>query len=120
MRLRLIHDGMWLDGRAEVPGGPALTFQYRPATSAEVAQYDADRNRQKVGPDQDAVRARFLAARILKWDLEAADGTTAAVSVESVRAIPPGYVERIDSLVCGYTRTPAAEDDAKKSPSPPA
>ncbi len=89
-----IDDGYTLRGRTSGVGNsdsdklPVVEFEYRPPTAAEMAQYRMDMRDAKTGADEHRLRCAFVAARLVSWDVETADGKRSNVTPDLVAKLP--------------------------------
>ncbi len=103
MALRLQNGTLVLPFETEPAGPwPAIAGTYRPATPQEVAEYDgrlvaAASPREKV-----AVKNAFFATHLVSWNVESAGGQAAAITPESVAALPYPVWGQLEKVVLGY------------------
>lgn len=117
-KVRLIRGNLVLEMRltpyGEGKDAPMLTGRYIPMTREERDEYIESLNGQKPGRKLDLL-AEQIGKRVLSWDVDEADPR----KPEDVKAIPPVFLDAIESHLTGYATSIQAGADEGKSESPP-
>ncbi len=118
-KVRLIRGSLAMEMRIapfgeDMPDAPILTGRYIPMTREERDEYIESQNGQKPARKLDLL-AEQIGKRVLSWDVEGADPR----KPEDVKAIPPVFLDRIETHLTGYSISPQARLDEGKSESPP-
>jgi hypothetical protein len=112
-----ISDGYTLPGETSGKGFtnadtlPVVKFEYRPPLAKEVAQFRRDVGQAKSGDEEVAVRADFVVKRLVKWDVEGADGKPLPILAATISALPE---EVLTDLVAETMKwRPKPEEEAR-------
>lgn len=109
-----IDDGWTESGYiAEAPGlHPACRFEYRPMLRSEI--YRCAREAEKATDDYLPVLAKWLAKKLVAWDLCGKDGRPAATTPDVLLRLRPRLLDRLVDVVWG--REPSDPDPDGKAP----
>lgn len=117
-KVRLIRGNLVLEMRlapyGEDKNAPMLTGRYIPMTREERDEYIESLNGQKPARKLDLL-AEQIGKRVMSWDVDGADPK----KPDEVKAIPPVFLDAIESHLTGYAMSLRAGIDEGKSESPP-
>lgn len=115
MALR-IKDGYTLRGKTTGKGFsdadviPVVCFEYRPPLAAELAQFRIDQQAARTGAELVKVRAAFVNARLVGWDVENAKGDPLIKNEQNILLLPDEVL--LDIVAECQKWKPAPEDSA--------
>ncbi len=116
-KVRLIRSGLAMEMRiapfGDDPDAPVLTGRYIPMTREDRDDYIEAQNGLKAARKLDLL-AEQIGKRVLSWDVEGADPR----KPDDVKAVPPVFLDRIETHLTGYTMSPQGRADEGKSESP--
>jgi hypothetical protein len=118
--LRIL-DGYTLQGETSGKGFtngdilPVVKFEYRPPLAKEIAQFRRDMATAKSGEEEVQIRAAFVHARLVGWDVEGADGKRLVKNETTVALLPEEVLTDLVSETMKWR--PKPEEQARKNSS---
>lgn len=100
-------------------GLPVVTGTYRPPTYRQLNTYRFDYNRAKTADEEVKLTTEFIAARLVSWDMQDADGKPVPVDEHVAAFLSDGagepHVSQLIGLVAKWGPNPASQADAAKN-----